>query len=170
VSERNVVEKVPSELSLSRTSPPVGSVLPMTAGSAAQVLLAHADRDDAERLLAEAAFPATALAQVRRRGWAASVAERESGVASVSAPDAGSTAKVGPDLDKVVADAAKYAKGKNAAAYIKESIENPNAFVVPGFPKGTMPQTFGQQLSPTQISALVKFLIASGGGGGGKKK
>src|SRR5205814_873493 len=69
-----------------RDTVPVGSVLPMTAGSAAQVLLAHADRDDAERLLAEAAFPATALAQVRRRGWAASVAERESGVASVSAP------------------------------------------------------------------------------------
>ena len=58
----------------------------MTAGSAAQVLLAYADPDDAERLIEAAVFPATALAQVRRRGWAASVAEREDGVASVSAP------------------------------------------------------------------------------------
>jgi DNA-binding IclR family transcriptional regulator len=69
-----------------RDTVPVGSVLPMTAGSAAQVLLAYADPDDAARLLEDAAYPATALTQVRRRGWAASVGERESGVASVSAP------------------------------------------------------------------------------------
>ena len=69
-----------------RDTVPVGSVLPMTAGSAAQVLLAFADPDDAERLVENAVFPATALANVRRRGWAASVAEREDGVASVSAP------------------------------------------------------------------------------------
>ena len=67
-----------------RDTVPVGSALPMTAGSAAQVLLAHAE--DAERFVAQAAFPASALAGVRRRGWAASVAEREAGVASVSAP------------------------------------------------------------------------------------
>jgi DNA-binding IclR family transcriptional regulator len=69
-----------------RDTVPVGSVLPMTAGSAAQVLLAFADPDEAERLIEQAVFPATALAQVRRRGWASSVAEREEGVASVSAP------------------------------------------------------------------------------------
>ena len=83
---------------------------------------------------------------------------------------AGASGKVGPDLDRVVQDAAKYAKGRPAADYIRQSIVSPNAFVVPGFPRGTMPQTFGQQLSPQQIDALVKFLIASGGGGGGKKK
>jgi DNA-binding IclR family transcriptional regulator len=33
-----------------------------------------------------AAFSERALAEVRRRGWAHSVAEREAGVASVSAP------------------------------------------------------------------------------------
>jgi len=69
-----------------RDTVPVGSVLPMTAGSAAQVLLAYTDPEEAERLLETAAFPATALSQVRRRGWAASVGEREAGVASVSAP------------------------------------------------------------------------------------
>ena len=83
---------------------------------------------------------------------------------------AGASGKVGPDLDRVVQDAAKYAKGQPAADYIRRSIVTPDAFVVPGFPKGTMPQTFGQQLSPQQITALVNFLIASGGGGGGKKK
>jgi DNA-binding IclR family transcriptional regulator len=38
------------------------------------------------RGLRGAKFSATTLAQVRRRGWAASVGEREPGVASVSAP------------------------------------------------------------------------------------
>jgi DNA-binding IclR family transcriptional regulator len=69
-----------------RDSVPVGSELPMTAGSAAQVLLACAGAEDAKRLLGSAAFTAATLSQVRRRGWAASVAEREAGVASVSAP------------------------------------------------------------------------------------
>jgi DNA-binding IclR family transcriptional regulator len=37
-------------------------------------------------LLTDARFNERALVDVRRRGWAQSVAERESGVASVSAP------------------------------------------------------------------------------------
>ncbi len=66
-----------------RDTVPVGTSLPMTAGSAAQVLLAWAAEDP---LLRTAAFTPRTLAEVRRRGWAHSVAERESGVASVSAP------------------------------------------------------------------------------------
>ncbi len=64
----------------------VGAILPMTAGSAAQALLAWEERERRRRGLRGARFSATTLAQVRRRGWAASVAEREPGVASVSAP------------------------------------------------------------------------------------
>ncbi|MDX6199926.1 MAG: hypothetical protein QOJ79_3077 [Actinomycetota bacterium] len=66
-----------------RDTVPVGSALPLTAGSAAQVLLAWTPDDP---LVARAAFTARTLAEVRRRGWAHSVAEREQGVASVSAP------------------------------------------------------------------------------------
>ena len=66
-----------------RDTVPVGSALPLTAGSAAQVLLAWTPEDP---LVARAAFTARTLADVRRRGWAHSVAEREQGVASVSAP------------------------------------------------------------------------------------
>jgi DNA-binding IclR family transcriptional regulator len=69
-----------------RDTVPVGSVLPMGAGSAAQVLLAWEDPDRLHRGLRGARFTAEALAGVRRRGWAQSVAEREPGVASVSAP------------------------------------------------------------------------------------
>jgi DNA-binding IclR family transcriptional regulator len=66
-----------------RDTVPVGSVLPLTAGSAAQVLLAWSG-DGA--VPDGAAFTARSLAEARRRGWAASVGEREVGVASVSAP------------------------------------------------------------------------------------
>jgi DNA-binding IclR family transcriptional regulator len=46
------------------------------------------------RGLREAKFSATALSGVRRRGWAQSVAEREPGVASVSAPVRGPGGRV----------------------------------------------------------------------------
>ena len=65
-----------------RDTVPVGSSLPMTAGSAAQVLLAWTPEDP---LVRAAAFTPRTLSEVRRRGWAHSVAERETGVASVSA-------------------------------------------------------------------------------------
>lgn len=64
----------------------VGARLPMTAGSGAKVLLAFADVPTQRTVLAEASYGERTLAEVRRRGWAQSVAEREAGVASVSAP------------------------------------------------------------------------------------
>ncbi len=69
-----------------RDSVPVGAALTMQAGSAAQVLLAWEDADRLHRAVNGATFTAVTLAQVRRRGWAHSVGEREPGVASVSAP------------------------------------------------------------------------------------
>ncbi len=74
-----------------RDTVPVGTRLPMTAGSGAKVLAAWAEPGVQRAVLADATFSERALVDVRRRGWAQSVAERESGVASVSAPvrDAG---------------------------------------------------------------------------------
>lgn len=69
-----------------RDTVPVGARLPMTAGSGAKVLLAYSDAAVQEEVLAEAKFTSRTLAEMRRRGWAQSVAEREPGVASVSAP------------------------------------------------------------------------------------
>ncbi len=63
-----------------RDSVPVGALLPLDAGSGGKVLLAWAAD------FADFGVPASDLAAVRSRGWAASVAEREPGVASVSAP------------------------------------------------------------------------------------
>jgi len=64
--------------------------------------------------------------------------------------DAGSTAQVGPDLDK-------FLKGK-ADAFIRESIVKPNAFVEKGYKPGIMPPNFGQTLSKDELDALVAYL------------
>jgi len=63
-----------------RDTVPLGAVLPLERGSGGKVLLAWAS--DAARF----DVAARDLAAVRKRGWAASVGEREAGVASVSAP------------------------------------------------------------------------------------
>jgi DNA-binding IclR family transcriptional regulator len=69
-----------------RDTVPVGARLPMTAGSGAKVLLAYSDDATRQAVLPTAKFSDRTLAEVRRRGWAQSAAEREPGVASVSAP------------------------------------------------------------------------------------
>ena len=69
-----------------RDTVPVGARLPMTAGSGARVLLAYSDPATQRAVLPSAVFTERTLADVRRRGWAQSAAEREPGVASVSAP------------------------------------------------------------------------------------
>jgi DNA-binding IclR family transcriptional regulator len=69
-----------------RDTVPVGTRLPMTAGSGAKVLLAYSDAATQQAILPKAKFSDRGLAEVRRRGWAQSAAEREPGVASVSAP------------------------------------------------------------------------------------
>lgn len=66
-----------------RDTVPVGARLPMSAGSAAQVLAAWSGEPALPRA---AVFTADTLDQVRSRGWATSVEERERGVSSVSAP------------------------------------------------------------------------------------
>ncbi|WP_134322442.1 IclR family transcriptional regulator [Cumulibacter soli] len=69
-----------------RDTVPIGARLSMKAGSAAHVLLAWSDEKDIMHILADSAFTTRTVAGVRRRGWSASIAEREPGVASISAP------------------------------------------------------------------------------------
>jgi mono/diheme cytochrome c family protein len=63
---------------------------------------------------------------------------------------AGATGTVGPNLDEVLA-------GKDAA-FINESIVEPNAEVASGFSAGVMPQNYRDQLSQQQLDDLVAFL------------
>ncbi|MEO6703543.1 MAG: IclR family transcriptional regulator [Jatrophihabitantaceae bacterium] len=69
-----------------RTTVPIGARLPLTAGSGAQVLLAWESLETVASVLQSAEFTERSLAEVRRRGWAQSIGQREAGVASVSAP------------------------------------------------------------------------------------
>jgi cytochrome c oxidase subunit 2 len=72
---------------------------------------------------------------------------------------AGTTARVGPDLDDLSSAARKA--GKPLEAFVRESIEQPNAYIAPGFQPNVMPQDFGQRLSKTQLDALVQYLVGS---------
>lgn len=71
-----------------RDTVPLGARLPMTAGSAAHVLLAWSIGDNraAAAILDRTSFSARTLSEVRRRGYAHSSGEREAGVGSISAP------------------------------------------------------------------------------------
>ena len=62
---------------------------------------------------------------------------------------------IGPNLDTALA-------GKDET-FIKTSIVDPSAYVEKGFPDGTMPSDYGDQLSPEQIDALVAFLSKTAG-------
>jgi cytochrome c oxidase subunit II len=64
---------------------------------------------------------------------------------------AGTTGTTGPDLDRAL-------KGKSAA-FVKESIVKPDAFIAPGYQGGIMPPNYGATLSGGQVDALVQYLL-----------
>jgi mono/diheme cytochrome c family protein len=71
---------------------------------------------------------------------------------------ASASGTTGPNLDDVLPGM--------SAAEIKQSIVDPNAKITSGYPSGIMPQTFGQTISPSDLTALVKFLMQYAGKGG----
>ncbi len=73
--------------------------------------------------------------------------------------DAGAEGQVGPDLDGIGERAGERVPGMDAPAYIRQSILDPNANVVEGFPEGVMPQDFAERLSDEEINALVQYLL-----------
>lgn len=112
-----------------RDSVPAGTFLPMTAGSAAQVLCAWDATETAAELLRSARFNAGDLARVRKRGWAHSNSEREPGLASLSAPVRGSSGEVmaavsvsGP-VDRI----GRSARSEHIDAVLKAAAELENA-------------------------------------------
>ena len=72
-----------------------------------------------------------------------------------------STGTIGPNLNQLKTEAAKMEKGKTADEYIRESLEDPGAFIVKGFPNA-MP-SFKGRLTDEQIKALIDFLLQKGG-------
>ena len=73
---------------------------------------------------------------------------------------ANATGTIGPDLDTAPAADAKADHNMNLAAFVKESIVNPDAYIAKGFTKGLMPTNFGTQLSSTDVNNLVAFILS----------
>jgi DNA-binding IclR family transcriptional regulator len=82
---RVCIDAVESEREL-RTIVGIGASLPLDKGSAGKIFLAWGTEQDRAMLAADEGRLPQQVATTRRRGWADSVAEREAGVASVSAP------------------------------------------------------------------------------------
>jgi mono/diheme cytochrome c family protein len=51
-------------------------------------------------------------------------------------------------------------KATSAEQYLIESIVEPGAFVVSGFPNGVMPGTYGNQLTDQQLADLIAYLLS----------
>jgi cytochrome c oxidase subunit II len=78
--------------------------------------------------------------------------------------DAGSTAEVGPSLDRLQEQADEA--GRPLEEFVRESIVNPDAYVEPGYSADVMPETFAD-LPEEQLNALVDYLVQQAGNGGG---
>ncbi len=66
---------------------------------------------------------------------------------------------VGPSLAGIGSRAATRVEGMSAEEYIRQSIVEPDAYVVEGFDPGVMVQVFGEELSEQQINDLVAYLL-----------
>lgn len=73
---------------------------------------------------------------------------------------AGANGTIGPNLDNIAA-AATADNNMALAAYIRQSITDPAAYVASGYHAGVMPTYYGTKLTGAQIGQLVSF-IASG--------
>ena len=74
---------------------------------------------------------------------------------------AGSTGTIGPNLGIAPAMDAQADGNMALAAFIKQSIIDPSAYIAKGFkPPSVMPATFGTSLKPTQIDDLVAFILS----------
>jgi mono/diheme cytochrome c family protein len=66
----------------------------------------------------------------------------------------------GPNLDEALPG--------QTAKMIEESIVDPNAEIVKGYPANVMPANFGQTLSKKELEDLVQYLLENAPAGGGK--
>ena len=67
--------------------------------------------------------------------------------------------RLGPPLDHIGAVAETRRPGAPATEYVRESIVDPGAYVVSGY-NDSMPRDLGRDLSPTDLDALVAYLLS----------
>ncbi len=66
---------------------------------------------------------------------------------------------VGPSLDRVGEVAGSRRPGVPADEYLRQSIREPGAYVVPGYPD-SMPRGLANDLSEADLAALVRYLAS----------
>ena len=66
---------------------------------------------------------------------------------------------VGPSQADVGARAETAIEGMSAEDYLRQSIVEPDVHIAEGFTEGVMYQTFGEELTNTQINDLVAFML-----------
>lgn len=71
----------------------------------------------------------------------------------------GDSIVVGPSLAGIATRGAARIQGMDAEAYIRDSILNPTAYTVEGFPEGVMPANLTEAIPPTDLDALVAYLL-----------
>jgi cytochrome c551/c552 len=75
--------------------------------------------------------------------------------------------EIGPDLSHAAEWAGQRVDGLSAAAYLRQSILEPDAFIAPACPDGPcqpgiMPENYGRRLSPAQLNTLIAYLLDQG--------
>jgi len=66
---------------------------------------------------------------------------------------------VGPSHAGLATKAGSIVPGQSAEGYLRESILEPDAYVVEGFAPGIMYQNFGKDLSEQEINDLVAYML-----------
>jgi mono/diheme cytochrome c family protein len=72
---------------------------------------------------------------------------------------AGETVVVGPSLAGIAVRGGNRIEGMDAQTYIRNSIVDPNVYIVEGFPEKIMPPDLNDQLSSKDLDALVAYLL-----------
>ena len=66
---------------------------------------------------------------------------------------------VGPSMAGIASRAGSSVSGQSAEDYLRDSILNPDAHLVEGFPQGTMPQVWGDELTDEQVDQLIAYML-----------
>ncbi len=64
---------------------------------------------------------------------------------------------VGPPLDHIGTVAGSREPGVPADQYLRQSVTEPGAYLVPGYPD-SMPRGLGSRISPSDLDALIAYL------------
>jgi mono/diheme cytochrome c family protein len=73
--------------------------------------------------------------------------------------DANNRGLIGPNLGNLADHAGTRVAGQDAQTYVHESIVNPGAHVVEGYPAGVMPQGLDTRMTAEELDALVNWLL-----------